>query len=285
MLHPDFPDVNYLDYYGTSGRGKTGFSNFAYIGATPTAAGKTNDYVPNYFRNASYLINLATLKGHYNQAGITVCGKNHYGSLGRVPNQTGYYVLHDDQIYANGKSGMGHYRPLVDLMGHPQLGGKTLLFLIDGLYAGKHMVLTYPIKWLTAPFNNDWPSSLFASLDPVAIDSVGLDFLFKEYPTENNGPAGDGADDYLHEAAQAPDPCSGTFYDPDGDGNELPSQGVHEHWNDPNNRQYTRNLDPVNGTGIELVTKHGHYRRLRWRRHCGLQGFCQSWQRLGQPAR
>jgi sugar lactone lactonase YvrE len=252
MLHPDFPDVNCLDYYGTSGRGKTGLSSTRVYWSTSSANGKTNDYVPNAFKNASYLINLATLKGHYNQAGITLCGKNHYGSLVRVPSAGGYYNLHDDQIYADGKSGMGHYRNLVDLMGHPHIGGKTLLFLVDGLYAGKHMALTYPIKWLTAPFNNDWPSSLFASQDPVAIDSVGQDFLLKEYPTENNGPAGDGADDYLHEAALAPDPCSGTSYDPDGDGNELTSQGVHEHWNDANNRQYTRNLGT--GNGIELVT-------------------------------
>jgi hypothetical protein len=254
-LHSDFPDANYLDYYGTNGRVKITPSSTRLYWSDPDSAGKTADYVPDYFRNASYLINLPTLKGHYNQAGITLCGKNHYGSTGRVPNQSGYYDLHSTQVWT--VWGMGHYRPLVDLMGHPQIGGKTLLFLIDGLYAGKHMVLTYPIKWLTAPFNNDWPSSLFASLDPVAIDSVGLDFLLKEYPTENNGPAGDGADDYLHEAALASDPCSGTFYDPNHDGVRLPSQGVHEHWNDPNNRQYTRNLDPIDGTGIELVTGEG----------------------------
>jgi sugar lactone lactonase YvrE len=252
ILHSNFPDVNYIDYYGTSGRGKTGLSSARVFWSTSAANGKTNDYVPNAYKNAGYIINLATLKGHYNQAGITVCGKNHYGSLCRTPDASSYYNLHSDQIYADGKSGMGHYRNLVDLMGHPHIGGKTLLYLIDGLYAGKHMALTYPIKWLTAPFSNDWPSSLFASQDPVAIDSVGQDFLLKEYPTENNGPAGDGADDYLHEAARAPDPCSGTFYDPDGDGNELASQGVHEHWNNATNRQYTRNLGT--GNGIELVT-------------------------------
>jgi len=248
MLHPDFPDVNYLDYYGTSGRVKAAPSSTRVYWSDPNSAGKTNDYVPNYFRNASYLINFATLKGHYNMAGITVCGKNHYGSLIRVPSDSSYYDLHSEQVYAT--PGMGHYRNLVDLMGHPHIGGKTLLFLIDGLYAGKHVALNYPIKWLTAPFNNDWPSSLFASQDPVAIDSVAFDFLYNEWP--NEAPGADGADDYLHEAAQAPDPCSGTFYDPDGDGNELASQGVHEHWNDANNKQYSRNLGT--GDGIELVT-------------------------------
>jgi hypothetical protein len=249
MLHPDFPDVNYLDYYGTSGRVKAAPSTTRVYWSDPNSAGKTNDYVPNYFRNASYLINFATLKGHYNQACITVCGKNHFGSLNRVPTQSGYYDLHSEQVWAT--PGIGHYRNLVDLMGHPHIGGKTLLYLIDGLYAGKHMVLNYPIKWLTAPFNNDWPSSIFASQDPVAIDSVTYDFLYNEWP-EASGPAGDGADDYLHEAAQAPDPCSGTFYDPDGDGNELASQGVHEHWNNATDKQYTRNL--LTGDGIELIT-------------------------------
>jgi hypothetical protein len=31
---------------------------------------------------------------------------------------------------------------------------------------------------------------------------------------------------------------------------------VHEHWNNPIDKQYSRNLDP-NGTGIELVTGPG----------------------------
>ena len=254
-LHSDFPDVNYLDYLGTSGRVKATPSSARVYWSDPNSAGKTADYVPDYFKNAAYLINLATLKGHYNQAGITLCGKNHYGSLARIPTQSGYYDLHSTQVWT--VWGMGHYRSLVDLMGHPQIGGKTLLYLIDGLYAGKHASSNpMPQKWLTTPFNNDWPSSLFASQDPVAIDSVGFDFLYKEWP-EASGPGGDGADDYLHEAALASDPCSGTFYDPNHDGVKLPSQGVHEHWNDANNMQYTRNLDPNNGTGIELVTQMG----------------------------
>ncbi len=88
----------------------------------------------------------------------------------------------------------------------------------------------------------------------MAIDSVGFDFLQQEgdprvYPQMA------GADDYLHEAALADDPPSGTFYDPNhaGDFNRLGSLGVHEHWNDPQEKRYSRNLDPINGQGIELV--------------------------------
>ena len=111
-----------------------------------------------------------------------------------------------------------------------------------------------PYKWNMAPFNGNWPSSIFASLDPVAIDSVCYDFLATEWPTvvDANGMAG-GAEDYLHEAAQADNPPSGTFYDPGKTGSRLASLGVHEHWNNAIDKKYSRNLDPVNGIGIELV--------------------------------
>jgi hypothetical protein len=57
-------------------------------------------------------------------------------------------------------------------------------------------------------------------------------------------------DNYLHEAAMANDPPSGTFYHPNGSA-RLGSLGVHEHWNNDSEKQYTRNLGT--GDGIELV--------------------------------
>jgi parallel beta-helix repeat protein len=59
-----------------------------------------------------------------------------------------------------------------------------------------------------------------------------------------------GAQDYLHEAALAHNPPSGTFYDPERNGIPLSSLGVHEHWNNPVDKQYSRNLGT--GDGIEL---------------------------------
>ena len=154
--------------------------------------------------------------------------------------------------------GTGRYRALVDLMGHPELGGKTVLYLIDGLYGGYYWE-GHPYKWRMAPFNGDWPSSLLASQDPVAIDSVGYDFVNAEWPDvvkygHAPNPKYDmqgGAEDYLHEAALANDPCSGTFYDPDRAGVRLGSLGVHEHWNNAIDKQYSRNLGT--GNGIELI--------------------------------
>jgi hypothetical protein len=84
------------------------------------------------------------------------------------------------------------------------------------------------------------------SQDFVAIESVLIDFL----RSEGGMPEGT-ADNYLHEAAQANNPPSGTVYDPENDGVSLKSLGVHEHWNNSTDRQYSRNL--ASGEGIELV--------------------------------
>jgi hypothetical protein len=136
------------------------------------------------------------------------------------------------------------------MMGHAQIGGKTLLYLVDGLYPGVHPIEVSPRKWASAPFNGNWASSLFASQDPVAIDSVAHDFLWAEW---NDYPRMPGADDYLHEAALANDPPSGTFYDPNHatSTSRLPSLGVHEHWNNATDRKYSRNLGVKEG--IELI--------------------------------
>jgi hypothetical protein len=255
MIQPDFPDVHYLDYLGWYNRTAATPSDVNFYWSTSHADGKTQDRVMQSYADAEYFINLPTLKGHYNVGGITVCGKNHYGSL-RRPNQTGYYDMHSQAPYAVGTS--GNYRAMVDLMGHHDVGGKTLLCIVDGLYGGQHGKNTdgfdhpVPLRWQMTPFNNDWPSSIFVSQDQVATDSVAFDFLVTEWPgSPIEGPGHAGTDDYLHEAAQANDPCSGTFYDPERDGTRLTSLGVHEHWNNPADKQYTRNLDT--GSGIELV--------------------------------
>ena len=226
------------------------------------------DYLPIPFAQADYIINFAVLKGH--SVGVTACGKNFYGALLRCPdgysrdangpNQAGtlnYSSMHkstpDPSI---GLPGLGHYRCIVDLVGSPVLGDKTLLWLVDGLFGGYYWD-SHPLPWNMAPFNGHWPSSLFASQDPVAIDSVCYDFLLNEWPAvvKTGGMSTDalqgGAEDYLHEAALANNPPSGTFYDPGKTGSRLSSLGVHEHWNNAIDKQYSRNLGT--GQGIELV--------------------------------
>jgi len=251
IVHTKFPNVCYMASHGGLGRTQSTFSNVEFHWSTSAAYGKRQDYIPRSFAEADYMINFAILKSH-DSGGITACGKNHYGSLLRNPNGTlrgqkyNYYDMHN--TLPSNRRAMGQYRALVDLMGHPELGGKTVLYIVDGLFAGQNWD-SRPVKWNMAPFNRDWPSSLFVSLDPVAIDSVCYDFLTTEW---NNYPHYDGADDYLHEAALADNPPSGTFYDPNMDGVGLASQGAHEHWNNPADKQYSRNLGI--GEGIELIS-------------------------------
>ncbi len=249
LLHSQFPNVRYLDHDGGNAahpRTLVQLSSVPFYWSS-RPAGKEQDYLPAPYVEAKYFINMANLKSH-TYAGVTLCGKNHYGSLMRKPLQKGYYNMHDS--LPRETSGSGHYRALVDLMGHAHTGGKTLLYFIDGLYAGVHPRDSSPQKWSTAPFNGHWASSLFASQDPVAIDSVAFDFLWAEW---QDYPHMSGADDYLHEAALANNPPSGTFYDPDHATNttRLASLGVHEHWNNPREKQYSRNLRKREG--IELL--------------------------------
>jgi hypothetical protein len=270
MLHPEFPDVQYFDNYGHAGRVRTELSVVPFNWSTPEAVGCVQDYVPVPFAQADYLINFAILKGH--SVGVTLCGKNLYGALLRCPD--GYYrdangpdqggILNYLSMHAStplpsvsGVPGLGHYRAIVDLMGHPALGGKTLLCLVDGLFGG-YFWDSHPHKWNMPPFNGNWPSSLFASQDPVAVDSVCYDFLLNEWPnvvqngtTTPGNSLGGGAEDYLHEAALADQPPSKTIYNPGRTQAGLASLGVHEHWNNPIDKQYSRNLGT--GLGIELV--------------------------------
>jgi sugar lactone lactonase YvrE len=260
MVEPNCPNVVYLTSAGYPGSGRTIVTrdyNAPFYWSDPITSrvtGKTQDYIMTHFSQADYFINFPVLKSH-NDGGITLCGKNHFGSL-RVPSQSGYYDMHATR--ATETPGLGHYRAIVDLLGHPKLGGKTLLCLVDGLYSGRSWD-SHTIKWQMAPFNNDWPSSILLSQDPIAVDSVCYDFMYNEWDAANpadvnmNGyPHLSGAHDYQHEAALIPDPPSDANYDPNHDGGLTESIGVHEHWNDANNKQYSRNLGT--GNGIELVT-------------------------------
>ncbi|MBN1509199.1 MAG: SMP-30/gluconolactonase/LRE family protein [Sedimentisphaerales bacterium] len=246
MLHRQFPDVTYLDCNGGSGRTKMELSTVPlYWSNRPK--GVQQDYIPKAYAEAEYLINLANLKAHTG-AGVTLCAKNHFGSLLRVPYEKGYYDMHKSSF----SKGSKEYRDLVDLTGHSYIGGKTVLYLLDGLYGGIHYAEQLPRKFKSAPFNDDWTSSVFASQDPVAIDSVGLDFLQAETACQKYSCA-PGAEDYLHEAALADNPPSGTFYDPDHAQStvRMASLGTHEHWNNAEDKQYSRNLGK--NEGIELV--------------------------------
>jgi hypothetical protein len=270
-LHDDFPDVSYLDNRGGEGepgewRTRAEYTSpcEAHYWSTSAADGKTQDCLLTAFSEANYVINFSVLKSH-NCAGITASAKNHYGSLLRTPIGGGrvlgddYYNLHyslpgDGCRDTDAAKSMGQYRALVDLAGLDDIGGKTLLYLIDGIFGGRDWY-SMPSVWSLSPFDGDWPSSLLLSMDPVAIDSVAHDLLAEQWPDQVL--EHEGNQDYLHEAALAGNPPSGTCYDPEGDGECMGSLGTHEHWNNPTDKEYSRNLDPQQGSGIELVYVRG----------------------------
>jgi len=209
--------------------------------------------------DADYILNIPTLKGH-RWAGVTFFAKNHFGSN----TSDGSWQLHKGLINPDNNGmryGYRKYRVLTDLIGSDYLGAKTLLFFMDGLWATSYEHQK-PQKFQTSPFNNDWCSSILLSLDHVAIESVCLDILQKEFTEKDmsvNPPRytymhWDGVDDYLHQAADSSWWPDGFIYDPEDDGTPIKSMGVHEHWNNPDSMQYSRNLGT--GKGIELVYKY-----------------------------
>lgn len=192
---------------------------------------------------ADYMINMALMKRHSSpttqwkdsagQTGITCTGKNQFGSLENCS------ALHFSIRDWSAHRGMGTYNSIVDLMSNEYLGGNTLVYLVDAMYVNpKHN--GQATKFKNPPFNGGWTSSFLASNDQVAIESVVLDFIFSELPLAAN------ADNFLHEAANIANPPSKTKYVGAAQG----SLGVHEHWNNPIDKQYTRNLGT--GDGIEL---------------------------------
>jgi hypothetical protein len=259
--HADFPGVRWAegdatdrsgyesgpgDDPGTREKVEPDPNCVVYYGDPDLVQGSGTVCLPTVVSEAKYLINIALPRPH-ELAGVTLCAKNFFGSVWH-PTVYQYYhgwhpeFMHQSVAALNFSSEipmrpMGSYNALVDLMGHKDLGGKVLLFMAE--------CIRYRY-WSAPPFNGGPASSLFMSQDIVAIESVLLDFLRSE-----GAVVAGTADNYLHEAAQADNPPSGTIYDPENDGIPLESLGVHEHWNNPAEKQYSRNLGT--GEGVELI--------------------------------
>ncbi len=239
--HSDFPDVVFVDNAGGDGRVKTEYVENAIPYSVDN--GKLARGLAKCVVDADYVINMALLKGHVGQ-GVTLCGKNYYGATSIDKD----YRKNAHDNFSQDKDGKPKYMTFVDYLGHKDLGEKTMLFMIDGLYGSKDVNGIPAPKWKMAPFNNNWPGSLFTSQDGVAIDAVGLDFLSSEWPGMIDIAY---ADSYLIEAAMADNPPSKTFYDPERDNIRCKSLGVMEHWNNQQEKKYSRNLGKQ--TGIELL--------------------------------
>jgi len=259
MWHSEFPNAHYMVNGTQEGRETLMYSNNKTIFYSDSGAVLTQTYDKLYtaMEEADYLINIPAYKGH-RWAGVSFFAKNHFGSNTR----SGATHLHNGLILPDWnvepRIGYGKYRVFVDLMGHELLGGKTLLYIMDGLWATAYEH-DPPCKFRMPPFNDDWCSSFFVSQDPVAIESVCLDMMQAEFaeadssvnPMRHIFVQYNGVDDYMHQAADPANWPEGFTYDPEDDGTPLTSLGVHEHWNNATDMQYTRNLGT--SEGIELI--------------------------------
>jgi len=263
-----YPKVKILDKENYTSLGRTtstGWTEKAivYSDKGDVMPDAIDDAIINEMYNADYQINIAALKAHA-RTGVTLCAKQHFGSHGDHGSYGwGSFYLHDglicvdnDAFTSTSRVDYHSYRVLTDLMGHEKLGRNTLLFIVDGLWGGIEST-DMAVKWKTAPFNNNWPNSLFMSQDEVAVESVCIDFLRSEANSNTafkDRPFFPAVDDYLHQAADRANWPDGIIYDPEGDGTPMPSSlGVHEHWNNNTKKQYSKDLNP-NGKGIDLVS-------------------------------
>jgi hypothetical protein len=234
-LEPEFPDINYVDAHGGAlGREKAKASDVRVYFAEGLCEYRT---LPTVVVEADYLINMPIMKRHPIQNGVTLSGKNLFGS----------WIEEVAPVHSYHKSGliMGNPTIQTDLLAHEHLGGKTLLYLGDAIFSTKidHSTIA---KFNMYPFDWDWTNSLFFSQDPVAIDSVMFDFLY----TEGTNPI-EGSQNYLHQSAV---PMQDT-YDPEGDGMFLKeSLGVHEHWDTNVDIFSTERYSGISGNGIDFIT-------------------------------
>jgi hypothetical protein len=252
LVMSEYPDVNYVDGKGGNGVIQTIPSENEVLVFSDK---KIKSTLPQYYLDATYLINIPCLKTH-GGGGLTLIAKNHLGSFlekGGNPASQSASAVH--YSLPSNVAGQKKYRHLVDFMGHKATGGKGLLYIIDGIWGGEDWK-GWIKKFKSEPFNNDYPNSILIGQDPVALESVCFDILFEEcltdetketYPiTLKNEIA-----DYLLQCASADYWPDNINYDPEADSNVLESLGVFEHWNSASDKKYSRNLGT--GDGIELI--------------------------------
>lgn len=202
-IHREFPRVRMVDNIGGDGREKCEYypDRIAYSADN----GRMARGVARCIADADYVINSALLKTHKGP-GVTLTAKNWYGAtdISLMWRQNAHNNFSPDKRH--GKPG---YKTFVDFIAHPDLGGKCVLYLIDGTYGSRDVNGAPSPKWQKAPFNGDWACSIIASQDPLAVDAVGMDLLIYEWPEFGSF---NYCDEYLVEAATIPATPSGTVY-------------------------------------------------------------------------
>lgn len=150
-------------------------------GASPTTH-PSGDWVrpAQVFVDANHIINIPLLKGH-GSGWMTLGLKNHYGSV--------VFMNYPSESQGAERMRMHQYiypslNPditkslLADINNNPHIKGKTRLIIGDGLFGHPVVENLPPIKWQI--FNDADPNIMFFGIDPIATDSVMLDYITEE---------------------------------------------------------------------------------------------------------
>jgi uncharacterized protein (DUF362 family) len=161
-----YPQVHFLGVNDVT-FGQVGDSHEGVQFTSPELSGVTK-YIADVLINSQHLINIPIMKEHC--TGITGTFKNHFGTVNE-PIDVMHCCMEESEN-----------NPLVDIYLNPHIRDKTRLIVGDGLFG---MSLDdggcgsgAPHRW--SIFNNGSPNFLFFSIDPVAIDSVMLDYVLAE---------------------------------------------------------------------------------------------------------
>jgi uncharacterized protein (DUF362 family) len=174
--------------------------------------------------DAEHLINIPLLKSHIKY--ITGALKNHYGSVIYKDNDRWSMHAYFEEGGKRSVSEMEQTNILADINNNPNIRDKTRLILGDGLFGNPHGHLQPPERW--AIFGNDDPNMLFFSRDPVALDSVMMDYIVAERGPQEH--------EHLHAAMAL-------------------GLGVHDHWDSFEHKHY--HLIDYKIIGLDKLLKPG----------------------------
>ena len=141
-IHDEFPGVVFVDHIGGDGRVKAEFkpNSIPFSITSRNATGLDTTVV-----EAAYLIDAALLKGHVS-SGVTLSAKNLFGATSIFTDW--HKNAHDG--FRHNSDGSASYSAFVDYLGHKDLGEKTILFAVDGLYGSDNADGPPQLKWKMA---------------------------------------------------------------------------------------------------------------------------------------
>ncbi len=130
------------------------------------------------FVDATYIINMPQLKGHASRriGRVTFGLKNNFGSVSYTANARGEAPAHDADPFA---------KLLADINNNSVFRDKTRLFVGDGIMGNPDVNYGKPTLW--SSFGGQPPETLFFGVDPVATDSVAVDYIRREVGSQAKG--------------------------------------------------------------------------------------------------